>query len=330
MSLIEKVFVINLERSPERLKKVTENLTREGLSFERIPAVDGGNVTKRVRRENATFLCANFCTNGQFGCGVSHMNVWRRMVRDGIGSALILEDDARIVDGFRAKMDALWAEIPNDFDIVYVGCLVGCDAMGNDSLLSNLFTGLAPTTQLGNVWKRVSKHVFVPKLALGTHCYIVSQKGVRKLLASTDGKVNGHIDFQIQGHANKLKMYALQPKLAFQVQKQSISTVAIDAFPFLPMQLFDRMEINETLSLAYFLSCPALQIGSYPVNALTFTFLGLGLYFTQQPRQLPMFLKVASIIAIPDAIIPDHMISLLVSALLITGPTYLLRGRIFI
>lgn len=314
-----KAYVINLNRSPGRLTAVTENLRKEGLAFERIQAVDGAQLSRLVRSDNATRLCANFCTDGQIGCGMSHIKAWQKIIDDGVSAAIIMEDDVKLVDGFKSRLDVAWREVPKDFDLTYVGCLVGCDPSGNDGILSHILAGF-PFTQKGNAWKRVSEHVFIPKFALGTHCYIVSRAGAFKLLGLIEGKVSGHIDFQIQDHADKLKMYALHPTLAFQVQKQSASTITTGAFPVIPMKIFDRVQLNETLSLGYFLSCPSMQIGTYTVNTISVILLSVGVYFALRPRYLPMFLKIMAIIMIPDLFISDHIVPLVMAVLLVAAP----------
>jgi len=324
LSLFEKAYVINLDRSPGRLTAVTENLRKEGLAFERIQAVDGAQLSRLVRMDNATRLCANFCTDGQIGCGMSHMKAWRKLLEDEVDVAIIMEDDVKLVDGFKSRLELAWRDVPNDFDLVYVGCLVGCDSNGNDGVMSHLFAGF-PFTQKGNVWKKVSDRVFIPKFALGLHCYVVSRAGAMKLLELMDGKVSGHVDFQIQDHADKLKMYALNPALAFQIQKQSVSTIATSAFPVIPMKLFDRIQLNETLSLAYFLSCPTMQIGAYTVNTISVILLVIGVYFALRPRYLLMFLKIMAIIMIPDLFISDHIVPLVMAIFLVALPNMVRR-----
>lgn len=317
-----KAYVINLDRSPDRLKAVTENLRKQGLTFERIQAIDGGALTRPERRDNTTFFCANFCTDGQVGCGMSHIKAWRRLIEDGNEFALIMEDDAKLVDNFKMRLGKMWNEVPKDFDIVYAGCFVGCSPSGNDGILSHIFAG-----RNGKDWKKISEHVFVPKFALGLHCYIVSRAGALKLLELSEGKVSGHIDFQIQVFADKLNMYALHPTLAFQDRKQAISTIATGAFPVLPMKLFDRIQLNEGLTLAYFLSCPTMQIGAYTVNAISIILFAVGLYFALMPRYLPLFLKIMAIVMLPDLFVSGHILSLLVSIFLVVAPRMLLRRK---
>lgn len=326
MATVDKVYVINLDRSRERLEEITKNLRDQEIMFERVAATDGNKLSRRRRRENATFFCANFCTDGQLGCGMSHMKIWKAIVKDGVESALILEDDARLTDNFMAKLSSVWSEIPSDFDIVYIGCLIGCEYDGRDSLLSKMLSGrLTPFSNKTDAWKRISTHVFVPSFPLGTHCYIISLKGAAKLLGLTEGKVDGHIDFQIQEHSEKIKMYAIHPTMAVQIQKQSSSTITTGAFPLIPMRILDSIYVDGNMSLSYFINCPAFQIGPYVVNTTTSIFFVLGVYFALYPKYLRLFLTISAPLVLPDLFVVGHIIPLIVSLGLILAPGQVLR-----
>lgn len=90
-----KVFVINLDRNPERLKSVTGQLAALGIEFERIVAVDGRAEARRPTVRE--FLVnAGFLTPGERGCAMSHLKVCERMIRDGLPMAAVFEDDVRL------------------------------------------------------------------------------------------------------------------------------------------------------------------------------------------------------------------------------------------
>lgn len=101
-----------------------------------------------------------------------------------------MEDDVKFVDNFKLWLGRVWDEVLKDFDIVYVGCLVGCSFIGNDGILSYILVGWK-----GSVWKKVSDYVFIFKFVLGSYCYVVSCVGVFKLLELLVGKVSGYFDF---------------------------------------------------------------------------------------------------------------------------------------
>ena len=45
------IYVINLDRRPDRLRAITDDLGRMGLEAERVPAVDAATVTSAALRE---------------------------------------------------------------------------------------------------------------------------------------------------------------------------------------------------------------------------------------------------------------------------------------
>ena len=92
-------YLINLDRSPERLAAVSTRLTELRLPFERVAAVDGMRLSQEEfdeqTRENRYYKPLR---RGEVGCHLSHLEAMRRFVQSGRGYALILEDDAILPD----------------------------------------------------------------------------------------------------------------------------------------------------------------------------------------------------------------------------------------
>lgn len=85
-----KVYLINLDRCPERLAHMRKQL--EGVAFERISAVDGSNgppTTKGLSRF-------------ELACLESHRLAWRRFLNGPEGYACFLEDDLHVWPSFAA------------------------------------------------------------------------------------------------------------------------------------------------------------------------------------------------------------------------------------
>jgi glycosyl transferase, family 25 len=99
-----EVYLINLDRSPERLADIATRLARLGILFTRVPAVDGramgpppweGFVYRRYRWRHGKVP-----NPGELGCYLSHLAAMRRFIDSGREHALILEDDAIFGDDF--------------------------------------------------------------------------------------------------------------------------------------------------------------------------------------------------------------------------------------
>jgi glycosyl transferase, family 25 len=88
------VYLINLDRNPERLAHMRSQLN--GIAFERLSAVDGSN-------EPPT---AKGLTRFELACLESHKLAWRRFLAGPSAHACILEDDLHVWPGFAALVGA--------------------------------------------------------------------------------------------------------------------------------------------------------------------------------------------------------------------------------
>lgn len=92
------IFVINLDKNPERLLWIKNQLDSFGMAFERFAAVLGSALPPdEYRRSTSPFRSlmayGALLEKGEVGCALSHLAVYRRIVSDGLPYALILEDD---------------------------------------------------------------------------------------------------------------------------------------------------------------------------------------------------------------------------------------------
>jgi glycosyl transferase family 25 len=116
-----RCFVINLDRSPDRLALMRQQLTRLEMEWERVPAVDGatlalpnaGIVNERAfkRRHHALLR------HGEIGCYVSHHVAITRFLASGADAGVILEDDVELPSDLPALL-ALLATCPQQWDLV--------------------------------------------------------------------------------------------------------------------------------------------------------------------------------------------------------------------
>ena len=96
-----KIYLINLDRHPERLEHMRKQLN--GVAFERISAIDGSNdppTTKGLSRF-------------ELACLESHKLAWRQFLDSPETQACFIEDDLHVWPGFAAVVgDSSW--IPSD------------------------------------------------------------------------------------------------------------------------------------------------------------------------------------------------------------------------
>lgn len=101
-------YVINLIRSPERRVHVVTELDKTGLEYEIVTAVDGRDLDLNDRTLIAPdFLAKNDFPAGSAGCALSHLQVYKKMIADGLDEALILEDDVTLPADLGSIVDAV-------------------------------------------------------------------------------------------------------------------------------------------------------------------------------------------------------------------------------
>jgi len=142
-----QAYCINLERNPERRATAQAEFEREGLGVAFFRATDG-----KAEAPKGLFI-----TKSEWGCADSHIRVWRDVVEKGHEMALIFEDDISLVPNFNLKLQAVLAELPDDWDFVNLGT--------TDGLHIN--------------FRRFSDHLMFGQ-ALNAHAYIISHKCAKK------------------------------------------------------------------------------------------------------------------------------------------------------
>lgn len=101
------VLLINLDGSVERLRKASSQLEAAGISFERLPAVDGRLLPESERSRLAPWDRKAFfkpLSPGEIGCYLSHLAALERIVREGWPRALVLEDDFLLAPDFSSRL----------------------------------------------------------------------------------------------------------------------------------------------------------------------------------------------------------------------------------
>jgi glycosyl transferase family 25 len=94
-----KIFVINLEKRPDRLNFIKLQLDTLGLDFEKIIAIDGITLPLPYPIVNYQKFLINHkrpIVQGEIGCAESHRFIWKKMLNEKIDYALVLEDDVEI------------------------------------------------------------------------------------------------------------------------------------------------------------------------------------------------------------------------------------------
>jgi hypothetical protein len=180
--LFDKAYVINMENRPDRMQRSNIRLKDLGINYERFEAVNGHNQEKHAH-----------LLPGEVGCYMSHFNILRDAKESDYNSFLVLEDDVVFVDDFTEKFFDGYKYIPEDWDMIYLGC-----------------NHKKPYT-------RINDHVVKCNFAYTTSAMIIRSKSYDKLIEATK-HMHRQIDvvFAEMQAAGQLNAYAFHPWLMYQ------------------------------------------------------------------------------------------------------------------
>jgi GR25 family glycosyltransferase involved in LPS biosynthesis len=121
------LYLINLDRSPERLQRFQE-WNRHLDSVVRVPAVDGAGLVQSELVHSGYVAPDANCNAGSLGCAMSHIGLWQRAIRED-RALTILEDDVIVAHHFISAVDRLLSDLPADWDLVKWGWTVNLSAL---------------------------------------------------------------------------------------------------------------------------------------------------------------------------------------------------------
>ena len=207
-----KIFVINLNRRPDRLKEITTGLNDLNLTFERIIAIDADqtNIWPHVSTIKAHLFKFGALLPGSVACFLSHQVFWRIMVERNIAQAMVLEDDA----------------VAQNFDPEILS--INLRDYGLDQLrLEEVRNKPKLYLPIKGVPKLILGRQAMPKPSFGTACYILTLEGAKKMLRAEKYWFN--VDyFDMWSALFDLRTAILRPNMF--KQSDSYSDIAKDAF----------------------------------------------------------------------------------------------------
>ena len=192
------VHVVSLARSVERRRACVEALETQNVSYEVFAAVDGLDdgtfdereiaryagkkkrkslrrtssmssaelVNARSQYETATLpkeIHKDLHERLRFGCTMSHIRLWMRLLSTNMPFFVIVEDDAKIVPNFEIQMMDALRQLPDDWDLFYT---FACDIRAGEYLRFNIRQFRGGSCTLGYAISRKGAEHFVFKAAV--------------------------------------------------------------------------------------------------------------------------------------------------------------------
>ncbi|XP_065085939.1 glycosyltransferase 25 family member [Ochlerotatus camptorhynchus] len=194
---VSHIYMINLERRPERRNKMFNNFNELGLDVDFFPAVDGRQLNdEKLQKIGIKFLSGYAdpyhnrpMTMGEIGCFLSHYYIWEKMVTLNQQEVLILEDDIRFEPYFKRRVDQVLEDARRigGWDLIYFGR----KRLEEDD----------------EKWVSGSDNLVVAGYSYWTLGYLISLQGARKLLAEKPLEklvpVDEYIPIMFNNHPNE-------------------------------------------------------------------------------------------------------------------------------
>jgi glycosyl transferase family 25 len=112
-------YIINLDRSVDRLDFMARQLQALQVPFERIRAIEGRNPSPEDRHSFAGEFAATTLGPAEIGCLLSHRKAWQAIAASGAPWGVVLEDDVLLSRDYPGFVNDLgW--IPPDADLIKI------------------------------------------------------------------------------------------------------------------------------------------------------------------------------------------------------------------
>ncbi|WP_442511654.1 sulfotransferase [Novipirellula sp. SH528] len=200
--IVERCFLMNLDRREDRLKEWMEQLP-DPWPFphpERFTAIDGRRVATPPQWRAG---------NGAWGCYRSHALILEKCLIERIDSYVVFEDDAGFCDDFANQLKAYVTELPADWGLAYLGG-------------QHLYAGKHPP-------HKISEHVYRPYNVNRTHAFMVRGRENMKVLYRHLHWSDWHSKHHIDHHLGRLTQRRYQSLVQGKnVDKESIAVYAPD------------------------------------------------------------------------------------------------------
>ena len=133
MITIDKVYLINLDRRTDRLENMTKILNELGgvfKDFTRFSAVDGNSLSDEEiynycstnalsSLKHKYHLHADIRSKGGIGCYLSHLNIWKDIVKNNYKNVVIFEDDSYTPNDYQKILNYI-NNLPDDYHIAFL------------------------------------------------------------------------------------------------------------------------------------------------------------------------------------------------------------------
>ena len=205
-----KIYVINLDRRPDRYIQCQIEFEKIGINVERVPAIDGNEIPNSFglsSRDKACFALTS---------------VHRKLINDAISnkyeSILVFEDDVTFIDNFNTIFNEKIEFLPDDWELLYLGGNYMLHVPGFD-----LITGDKDFKVTKENYKTLNYELCKTPCVWCAHAIAINLRFYGKILNEMKEHPINCIDTALYNTQPGSKVYGFLPSLA--IQKPDFSDI---------------------------------------------------------------------------------------------------------
>lgn len=272
--LIKTVYIITDDN--EKFNKIKSKIGSK-IPIIKVNGIKLDKNKKNIIDQNISETCKYMCQNTTISKWLTHYNLWNNVYKKGnTGNILIIDDEGMPIDSFLDMFEEYTKELPKNWDFVYLGCIGSC----NTSLINDAYYRLLKSRSNNDVYINDKKMIYViePGYPLGLYGYMLSKKGIEKLVNNSDlKKVQTDLDYFIAQDMminTDLHIYSFNPPLInYNPIKNKIVTHEI-------MQpITEKFQLSETTNITTLWDTPMYYFRPLDLDLTYFTFVLLMLAF---------------------------------------------------
>ena len=247
---VPDVFVINLDTAEARWTNMSKNASSD-INLIRFSAIDGSSLAgDNYLISGITVVRPRTLSNNEFGCFLSHLALWLKLIMGDHEEVIIMEGDVYLPNDFGTRFEAFYKELPKDYDIAYL-------TYNTDMHINIAVCGIGQVTLLHDM-KNIDKDEFQfsggdPKAyrllrAYGLPGYLLSKQGALKLfnyIIKSNGAASSKSEYVMPNGVGRQNTweYSTDP-----IDLRVLSVLkSINAYVALPMLCLPDHEISSTI-----------------------------------------------------------------------------------
>lgn len=175
-------FVINLDKDTQKWVTFQNafSQTTTNIHIERFKAVDGKQYRKTLH-PNISNWAHYFNTDKTIGCFKSHTMVWKQIVERNLEYAVVFEDDVNPTKNWEERVLSTIRDMSNSpWDIILLG--YHSQNITKHSDKTPLLFSMLKFLKIGKESRNIANGIISPVTFGGTHAYLISNEGAKKLL----------------------------------------------------------------------------------------------------------------------------------------------------